>query len=145
MVYFFTLSVGTGQTSLFGATQNKLGSTLGGVGAFGTTSFNSGTSGLGFGTPQQPVGKYAASPDQTALASRPPSACPCLTGLTLPALTDPSAAAAQQAVLQQQINALAYSPFGDSPLFRNPLSDPKKKEEVSDRWEPHRAEQWTAA
>uniref|UniRef100_A0A3B3T4H9 Nuclear pore complex protein Nup98-Nup96 n=1 Tax=Paramormyrops kingsleyae TaxID=1676925 RepID=A0A3B3T4H9_9TELE len=92
--------VGTGQTSLFGATQNKLGSTLGGVGAFGTTSFNSSTSGLGFGTPQQPV-----------------------------ALTDPSAAAAQQAVLQQQINALAYSPFGDSPLFRNPLSDPKKKEE----------------
>ena len=47
-----------------------------------------------------------------------------------PALTDPNAAAAQQAVLQQQINALAYSPFGDSPLFRNPLSDPKKKEEV---------------
>ncbi|XP_023683557.2 nuclear pore complex protein Nup98-Nup96-like isoform X1 [Paramormyrops kingsleyae] len=93
-------TVGTGQTSLFGATQNKLGSTLGGVGAFGTTSFNSSTSGLGFGTPQQPV-----------------------------ALTDPSAAAAQQAVLQQQINALAYSPFGDSPLFRNPLSDPKKKEE----------------
>uniref|UniRef100_A0A6Q2X1J3 Nuclear pore complex protein Nup98-Nup96 n=1 Tax=Esox lucius TaxID=8010 RepID=A0A6Q2X1J3_ESOLU len=45
------------------------------------------------------------------------------------ALTDPNAAAAQQAVLQQQINALAYSPFGDSPLFRNPLSDPKKKEE----------------
>uniref|UniRef100_A0A673NKE5 Nuclear pore complex protein Nup98-Nup96 n=1 Tax=Sinocyclocheilus rhinocerous TaxID=307959 RepID=A0A673NKE5_9TELE len=44
-------------------------------------------------------------------------------------LTDPNASAAQQAVLQQQINALAYSPFGDSPLFRNPLSDPKKKEE----------------
>jgi len=54
------------------------------------------------------------------------SVCVCPT----PALTDPSAAAAQQAVLQQQINALAYSPFGDSPLFRNPLSDPKKKEEV---------------
>lgn len=45
------------------------------------------------------------------------------------ALTDPNAAA-QQAVLQQQLNALSYSPFGDSPLFRNPLSDPKKKEEV---------------
>uniref|UniRef100_A0A8C7S657 Nuclear pore complex protein Nup98-Nup96 n=1 Tax=Oncorhynchus mykiss TaxID=8022 RepID=A0A8C7S657_ONCMY len=45
------------------------------------------------------------------------------------AVTDPNAVAAQQAVLQQQINALAYSPFGDSPLFRNPLSDPKKKEE----------------
>uniref|UniRef100_A0A673ZF34 Nuclear pore complex protein Nup98-Nup96 n=1 Tax=Salmo trutta TaxID=8032 RepID=A0A673ZF34_SALTR len=45
------------------------------------------------------------------------------------AVTDPNAVAAQQAVLQQQINALAYSPFEDSPLFRNPLSDPKKKEE----------------
>lgn len=49
----------------------------------------------------------------------------------LSALTD-SNTAAQQAVLQQQLNALNYSPFGDSPLFRNPLSDPKKKEEVGD-------------
>lgn len=47
-----------------------------------------------------------------------------------PALSDPNAAAAQQAVLQQQLSVLAYSPYGDSPLFRNPLSDPKKKEEV---------------
>lgn len=46
------------------------------------------------------------------------------------ALTDPNANAAQQAMLQQQLNVLAYSPYGDSPLFRNPLSDPKKKEEV---------------
>ncbi|KAL2080768.1 hypothetical protein ACEWY4_024561 [Coilia grayii] len=96
----FGAAVGTGTTSLFGNNQNKLGSTLGAVGAFGASAFNSGTSSLGLGAPQQPV-----------------------------ALTDPSAAAAQQAVLQQQINALAYSPFGDSPLFRNPLSDPKKKEE----------------
>lgn len=50
--------------------------------------------------------------------------------LSLPALTDPNAAAAQQAMLQQQLNILAYSPYGDSPLFRNQLSDPKKKEEV---------------
>ncbi|KAJ8412445.1 hypothetical protein AAFF_G00127810 [Aldrovandia affinis] len=96
----FGTAVGVGQTSLFGNTQNKLGSTLGTVGAFGAPGFSTGTSSLGFGAPQQPV-----------------------------ALTDPNAAAAQQAVLQQQINALAYSPFGDSPLFRNPLSDPKKKEE----------------
>ncbi|XP_069046230.1 nuclear pore complex protein Nup98-Nup96 isoform X3 [Lepisosteus oculatus] len=96
----FGAAVGTGQTSLFGNSQNKLGSTLGAVGAFGTPGFNATTSNLGFGTPQQQV-----------------------------TLTDPSATAAQQAVLQQQINALAYSPFGDSPLFRNPLSDPKKKEE----------------
>jgi hypothetical protein len=46
-------------------------------------------------------------------------------------LTDPNASAAQQAVLQQHLNSLTYSPFGDSPLFRNPMSDPKKKEEVN--------------
>ncbi|KAK3555738.1 hypothetical protein QTP86_028978 [Hemibagrus guttatus] len=95
----FGTGVGTGSTSLFGNNQNKIGSTLGTVGTFGGTSFNTGTSALNFGAPQQPV-----------------------------ALTDPNAAA-QQAVLQQQLNALNYSPFGDSPLFRNPLSDPKKKEE----------------
>ncbi|XP_069395495.1 nuclear pore complex protein Nup98-Nup96 isoform X5 [Paralichthys olivaceus] len=93
-------AVGPGQTSLFGNNQNKLGTTLGTMGTFGTTGFNSGTSAMGFGAPQQPV-----------------------------ALTDPSAAAAQQAMLQQQLSVLAYSPYGDSPLFRNPLSDPKKKEE----------------
>ncbi|XP_066555772.1 nuclear pore complex protein Nup98-Nup96 isoform X3 [Amia ocellicauda] len=95
----FGAAVGTGQTSLFG-NQNKLGSTLGTAGTFGQPGFNATASNLGFGAPQQPV-----------------------------ALTDPNAAAAQQALLQQQINALAYAPFGDSPLFRNPLSDPKKKEE----------------
>ncbi|TSL04412.1 Nuclear pore complex protein Nup98-Nup96 [Bagarius yarrelli] len=94
-----TFGVGTGGTSLFGNNQNKIGSTLGTVGAFGGTSFNTGANALNFGAPQQPV-----------------------------ALTDPNAAA-QQAILQQQLSALNYSPFGDSPLFRNPLSDPKKKEE----------------
>ncbi|XP_061752896.1 nuclear pore complex protein Nup98-Nup96 isoform X3 [Nerophis ophidion] len=93
-------TVGAGQTSLFGNNQNKLGSALGTMGAFGTTGFNTGTGTLGFGAPQQPV-----------------------------ALTDPNAAAAQQALLQQQFSVLAYSPYGDSPLFRNPLSDLKKKEE----------------
>ncbi|XP_041088599.1 nuclear pore complex protein Nup98-Nup96 isoform X1 [Polyodon spathula] len=93
-------TVGAGHTSLFGNNQPKLGSTLGGVGSFGTPGFNAAASNLAFGAPQQPV-----------------------------VLTDPNATAAQQAVLQQQINALAYSPFGDSPLFRNPMSDPKKKEE----------------
>ncbi|KAI5620164.1 nuclear pore complex protein Nup98-Nup96, partial [Silurus asotus] len=95
----FGAGVGAGTTSLFGNNQNKIGSALGTVGAFGGNSFNTGNSALNFGAPQQPV-----------------------------ALTDPNAAA-QQAVLQQQLNALNYSPFGDSPLFRNPLSDPKKKEE----------------
>ncbi|XP_039894357.1 nuclear pore complex protein Nup98-Nup96-like isoform X3 [Simochromis diagramma] len=93
----FGTAVGPGQT-LFGNTQNKLGTALGTMGTFGTTGFNSGTSTLGFGA-TQPV-----------------------------ALTDPNAAAAQQAMLQQQLSVLAYSPYGDSPLFRP--SDPKKKEEA---------------
>ncbi|KAF2984814.1 hypothetical protein EK904_013787 [Melospiza melodia maxima] len=92
-------TLGAGQTSLFGNTQPKLGGTLG-TGAFGAPGFNTSTATLGFGAPQPAV-----------------------------ALTDPNASAAQQAVLQQHLNSLTYSPFGDSPLFRNPMSDPKKKEE----------------
>ncbi|NXD87632.1 NUP98 protein, partial [Halcyon senegalensis] len=95
----FGTALGTGQTSLFGNTQPKLGGTLG-TGAFGTTGFNTSTATLGFGAPQPAV-----------------------------ALTDPNASAAQQAILQQHLNSLMYSPFGESPLFRNPMSDPKKKEE----------------
>lgn len=68
--------------------------------AFGTTAFNPTGTSLNFG----------AAPASVAL-------------------TDPNAAAVQQAALQQQISSLTYSPFGDSPLFRNPMSDPKKKEE----------------
>ncbi|XP_069615683.1 nuclear pore complex protein Nup98-Nup96 [Ranitomeya imitator] len=71
-----------------------------GTGTFGTTGFNAANTGLGFSGAQAPV-----------------------------ALSDSGAAAAQQLVLQQQLTALAYSPYGDSPLFRNPISDPKKKEE----------------
>ncbi|KAM9388581.1 nuclear pore complex protein Nup98-Nup96 [Phaethornis superciliosus] len=95
----FGTALGAGQTSLFGNTQPKLGGTLG-TGPFGAPGFNTSTATLGFGAPQPAV-----------------------------ALTDPNASAAQQAVLQQHLNSLTYSPFGDSPLFRNPMSDPKKKEE----------------
>ncbi|NWS76773.1 NUP98 protein, partial [Crotophaga sulcirostris] len=95
----FGTALGAGQTSLFGSTQPKLGGTLG-TGTFGAPGFNTSTATLGFGAPQPAV-----------------------------ALTDPNASAAQQAVLQQHLNSLTYSPFGDSPLFRNPMSDPKKKEE----------------
>ncbi|XP_051881963.1 nuclear pore complex protein Nup98-Nup96 isoform X2 [Pristis pectinata] len=95
----FGSALGAGQTSLFGSTQPKLGTTLG-AGAFGTGAFNTANAGVGFGAPQAAV-----------------------------CLTDPNASATQQAVLQQQLNALAYTPFGDSPLFRNPMVDPKKKEE----------------
>ncbi|XP_053561637.1 LOW QUALITY PROTEIN: nuclear pore complex protein Nup98-Nup96 [Bombina bombina] len=97
----FGTALNPGQTSLFGNNQPKMTGTLG-AGSFGNTGFTTGTTGLGFSAPQVPV-----------------------------ALTDPNAAAAQQLVLQQQMNTLSYSPFGDSPLFRNPISDPKKKEEVS--------------
>lgn len=56
---FFSLTTAaTGQTSLFGNNQNKLGSTLGSVGTFGAGTFNTGTSTLNFGAPQQPVGQY---------------------------------------------------------------------------------------
>ncbi|XP_054829364.1 nuclear pore complex protein Nup98-Nup96 isoform X2 [Eublepharis macularius] len=95
----FGTALSAGQTSLFGSTQPKLGATVG-TGAFGAPGFNTGTASLGFGAPQPAV-----------------------------ALTDPNASAAQQAILQQHLNSLTYSPFGDSPLFRNPMSDPKKKEE----------------
>ncbi|KAG8453154.1 hypothetical protein GDO86_004828 [Hymenochirus boettgeri] len=71
-----------------------------GTGAFGAAGCT--TTGLGFGAPQVPVAP----------------------------LTDPSAAAAQQLLLQQQMNALRQFPFADSPLFRNPISDTKKKEEL---------------
>ncbi|XP_066475536.1 nuclear pore complex protein Nup98-Nup96 [Tiliqua scincoides] len=95
----FGTALSAGQTSLFGSTQPKLGGTLG-TGAFGAPGFNTSTATLGFGAPQPAV-----------------------------ALTDPNASAAQQAILQQHLNSLTYSPFADSPLFRNPMSDPKKKEE----------------
>ncbi|XP_005380089.1 PREDICTED: nuclear pore complex protein Nup98-Nup96 isoform X2 [Chinchilla lanigera] len=95
----FGTALGAGQASLFGNNQPKIGGPLG-TGAFGAPGFNTTTATLGFGAPQAPV-----------------------------ALTDPNASAAQQAVLQQHLNSLTYSPFGDSPLFRNPMSDPKKKEE----------------
>lgn len=55
-------AVGTGQPSLFGNNQTKLGTTLGTMGTFGATGFNSGTSTLGFGAPQQPVGETDCDP-----------------------------------------------------------------------------------
>lgn len=36
------------------------------------------------------------------------------------------------AEVQQQIKALLDAPFGDSPLFKNPIDDPAKKKEVSE-------------
>ncbi|KAM5319874.1 nuclear pore complex protein Nup98-Nup96 isoform 5-T5 [Glossophaga mutica] len=142
---------GTGGTGLFGQTNTAfgtVGSTLFGnnklttfgtsttsAPSFGTTSgglfgnkptltlgTNTNTSNFGFGTNTSGNSIFGSKPGPGTLG----------TGLGAgfgTALTDPNASAAQQAVLQQHINSLTYSPFGDSPLFRNPMSDPKKKEE----------------
>ncbi|XP_008584723.1 PREDICTED: nuclear pore complex protein Nup98-Nup96 isoform X4 [Galeopterus variegatus] len=103
-------SFGTTSGGLFG---NKPTLTLG---------TNTNTSNFGFGTNTSGNSIFGSKPAPGTLG----------TGLGAgfgTALTDPNASAAQQAVLQQHINSLTYSPFGDSPLFRNPMSDPKKKEE----------------
>ncbi|KAM5248278.1 nuclear pore complex protein Nup98-Nup96 isoform 3-T3 [Ctenodactylus gundi] len=123
-------------SSLFG--NNKLttfGPSTTSAPSFGTTSgglfgnkptlslgTNTNTSNFGFGTNTSGNGLFGNKAAPGTLG----------TGLGSgfgTALTDPNASAAQQAVLQQHLNSLTYSPFGDSPLFRNPMSDPKKKEE----------------
>ncbi|KAM5223301.1 nuclear pore complex protein Nup98-Nup96 isoform 6-T10 [Hipposideros larvatus] len=116
---------GTG-TGLFGQTNTGFGavtSTLFGnnkLTTFGTSTTSAPS--FGFGTNTSGNSIFGSKPGPGTLG----------TGLGAgfgTALTDPNASAAQQAVLQQHINSLTYSPFGDSPLFRNPMSDPKKKEE----------------
>ncbi|XP_032975644.1 nuclear pore complex protein Nup98-Nup96 isoform X6 [Rhinolophus ferrumequinum] len=116
---------GTG-TGLFGQTNTGFGavtSTLFGnnkLTTFGTSTTSAPS--FGFGTNTSGNSIFGSKPGPGTLG----------TGLSAgfgTALTDPNASAAQQAVLQQHINSLTYSPFGDSPLFRNPMSDPKKKEE----------------
>ncbi|XP_077902728.1 nuclear pore complex protein Nup98-Nup96 isoform X6 [Ictidomys tridecemlineatus] len=116
---------GTG-TGLFGQTNTgfgAVGSTLFGnnkLTTFGTSTTSA--SSFGFGTNTSGNSIFGNKPAPGTLG----------TGLGAgfgTALTDPNATAAQQAVLQQHLNSLTYSPFGDSPLFRNPMSDPKKKEE----------------
>ncbi|XP_036924562.1 nuclear pore complex protein Nup98-Nup96 isoform X5 [Sturnira hondurensis] len=143
---------GTGGTGLFGQTNTAfgtVGSTLFGnnklttfgtsttsAPSFGTTSgglfgnkptltlgTNTNTSNFGFGTNTSGNSIFGSKPGPGTLGTG------LGAGFGTKALTDPNASAAQQAVLQQHINSLTYSPFGDSPLFRNPMSDPKKKEE----------------
>uniref|UniRef100_A0A674BPF4 Nuclear pore complex protein Nup98-Nup96 n=1 Tax=Salmo trutta TaxID=8032 RepID=A0A674BPF4_SALTR len=123
------------KTAGFGATTTSASSFGTGTGLFGNKSaltLGTGTNPSNFGFGPTAAGgslfgnKTAAGGLGTGLGAGFGAG---MNGKSVIALTDPNAAAAQQAVLQQQINALAYSPFGDSPLFRNPLSDPKKKEE----------------
>ncbi|XP_075402303.1 nuclear pore complex protein Nup98-Nup96 isoform X4 [Tenrec ecaudatus] len=131
-----TTGFGAVGSTLFGG--NKLttfGTSTTSAPSFGTTSgglfgnkptltlgTNTNTSNFGFGTNNSGNSIFGNKPATGTLG----------TGLGAgfgTALTDPNASAAQQAVLQQHINSLTYSPFGDSPLFRNPMSDPKKKDE----------------
>uniref|UniRef100_A0A8D1JMA9 Nuclear pore complex protein Nup98-Nup96 n=1 Tax=Sus scrofa TaxID=9823 RepID=A0A8D1JMA9_PIG len=113
-------SFGTSTTSA-----PSFGTTSGGL--FGnkptlTLGTNTNTSNFGFGTNTSGNSIFGSKPGPGTLG-------PGLGAGFGTALADPNASAAQQAVLQQHINSLTYSPFGDSPLFRNPMSDPKKKEE----------------
>uniref|UniRef100_A0AAQ4NZ97 Nuclear pore complex protein Nup98-Nup96 n=1 Tax=Gasterosteus aculeatus aculeatus TaxID=481459 RepID=A0AAQ4NZ97_GASAC len=113
-------SFGTG-TGLFG---NKPTLTLGtgtNTSTFGECRTLAGTQ-LGFGANPTAGSLFGAKPATGGLGT-------ALGTSFGAALTDPSGTASQQALLQQQLSVLAYSPYGDSPLFRNPLSDPKKKEE----------------
>uniref|UniRef100_A0A672YF31 Nuclear pore complex protein Nup98-Nup96 n=1 Tax=Sphaeramia orbicularis TaxID=375764 RepID=A0A672YF31_9TELE len=108
-------------SGLFGTAQTSTATGFGtSTGLFGQT--NTGFGNVGFG----------ANPAGGSLFGNKPAAGGLGTGLGTgfgTALSDPNATAAQQAMLQQQLSVLAYSPYGDSPLFRNPMSDPKKKEE----------------
>lgn len=106
----FGSGLGTSSSSLFGPNTNKpagLGSSLG----FGTGT-NTGF-GLSTGLPLGGM-NFNFGGTGSALGS------------------DQSAAqlGQQQASLQQQLLALTASPYGDSPLFRNVLQDPAKKDEM---------------
>ncbi|XP_045148996.1 nuclear pore complex protein Nup98-Nup96 isoform X5 [Echinops telfairi] len=130
-------SSGTG----FGTGTGLFGQTTTGFGAVGSTLFGgnklttfgtSTTSAPSFGTTSGGLFGFGTNNSGNSIFGNKPATGTLGTGLGAgfgTALTDPNASAAQQAVLQQHINSLTYSPFGDSPLFRNPMSDPKKKEE----------------
>ncbi|CAL1263408.1 unnamed protein product [Larinioides sclopetarius] len=123
-------------TTGFGTTGNMFGGGLGtsfgnssfsmglgtntGTGLFGTSTANkapgfnfgnTGSTGFNFGT-----GNQNASSFNFGQTSNMPS-------------SDPNNAAALQQA-QQQILAMTVNPFGDSPLFRNPLKDSSKETEV---------------
>uniref|UniRef100_A0A8C2Z3Q0 Nuclear pore complex protein Nup98-Nup96 n=1 Tax=Cyclopterus lumpus TaxID=8103 RepID=A0A8C2Z3Q0_CYCLU len=120
------LTLGAGaNTSTFGFGANPAAGSLfgtkpaaGGLGTALGTSFGAGVS--VWEQPEQ-TGRHTGNDGNLRSTA--------LTSLLPPALTDPSGMASQQALLQQQLSVLAYSPYGESPLFRNPLTDPKKKEE----------------
>ncbi|XP_027629788.1 nuclear pore complex protein Nup98-Nup96 isoform X7 [Tupaia chinensis] len=137
----FGTATSTSTGSAFGTGTGLFGQTNPGFGAVGSTLFGnnklttfgtSTTSAPSFGTTSVGLFGFGTNNTGNSIFGNKPAPGTLGTGLGAgfgTALTDPNASAAQQAVLQQHINSLTYSPFGDSPLFRNPMSDPKKKEE----------------
>ncbi|XP_049745939.1 nuclear pore complex protein Nup98-Nup96 isoform X5 [Elephas maximus indicus] len=137
----FGTATNTSTGTAFGTGTGLFGNTNTGFGAVGSTLFGnnklttfgtSTTSAPSFGTTSGGLFGFGTNSSGNSIFGNKPATGTLGTGLGAgfgTALTDPNASAAQQAVLQQHINSLTYSPFGDSPLFRNPMSDPKKKEE----------------
>ncbi|XP_028356808.1 nuclear pore complex protein Nup98-Nup96 isoform X6 [Physeter macrocephalus] len=137
----FGTATNTSTGTAFGTGTGLFGQTSTGFGAVGSTLFGnnklttfgtSTTSAPSFGTTSGGLFGFGTNTSGNSIFGSKPGPGTLGAGLGAgfgTALTDPNASAAQQAVLQQHINSLTYSPFGDSPLFRNPMSDPKKKEE----------------
>lgn len=137
----FGTATNTSTGTAFGTGTGLFGQPNTGFGAVGSTLFGnnklttfgtSTTSAPSFGTTSGGLFGFGTNNSGSSIFGSKPAAGTLGTGLGTgfgTALTDPNASAAQQAVLQQHLNSLTYSPFGDSPLFRNPMSDPKKKEE----------------
>uniref|UniRef100_A0A8C4R700 Nuclear pore complex protein Nup98-Nup96 n=1 Tax=Eptatretus burgeri TaxID=7764 RepID=A0A8C4R700_EPTBU len=125
--------LGTSTTSAFGFGLNSLSSgglfgnkTAAGLGTglvptgqsslFGATQPSLGAA---LGTGGFPTLSLGATGGMSTLGSAPNSLGAANAGL-----------AAQQAAVQQQMMALVYSPYGDSPLFQNLVSNPPKPEEL---------------
>ncbi|XP_069930615.1 nuclear pore complex protein Nup98-Nup96 isoform X16 [Oryctolagus cuniculus] len=129
----FGTATNTSAGTAFGTGTSLFGQTNTGFGAVGSTLFgNNKLTTFGTSTTSAPSFGFGTNTSGNSIFGSKPAPGTLGAGLGTgfgTALTDPNASAAQQAVLQQHLNSLTYSPFGDSPLFRNPMSDPKKKEE----------------
>ncbi|XP_075402305.1 nuclear pore complex protein Nup98-Nup96 isoform X6 [Tenrec ecaudatus] len=129
----FGTATNTSSGTAFGTGTGLFGQTTTGFGAVGSTLFGGNKlTTFGTSTTSAPSFGFGTNNSGNSIFGNKPATGTLGTGLGAgfgTALTDPNASAAQQAVLQQHINSLTYSPFGDSPLFRNPMSDPKKKDE----------------
>lgn len=124
--------------SVFGNTGNTFGTGLGntfgsstfpsigglgtntGTGLFGNTATNK-APGFNFGNPATAAFNFGSNANTSAFNFNPTS--------SLMGGNDPNNTAALQQA-QQQILAMTANPFGDSPLFRNPLKDGSRELEV---------------